>query len=120
MKLAYRRDACASDGVGAPPFAGRGDDRLGKCADDSRSAAGGGLKRAQDGAAEVVRRLGACRLGVADNVLHHPLPLVRRQTPCVRFKIRSSIADVQGHRSFPSMAPASSTKWAPDVDHSNK
>ena len=74
MKLAYRRDACASDGVGAPPFAGRGDDRLGKCADDSRSAAGGGLKRAQDGAAEVVRRL-----GVADHELHHPLPLVRRK-----------------------------------------
>ena len=74
MKLAYRCDACASDGVGAPPFAGRGDDRLGKCADDSRSAAGGGLKRAQDGAAEVVRRL-----GVADHELHHPLPLVRRK-----------------------------------------
>src|SRR6516225_2794880 len=81
---------------------------------------------AQDGAAEVVRRLGACRLGVADNVLHHPLPLVRRQTPaidpiaethrafgCVRFKIRSSIADVQGHRSFPSMAPASSNQMGP-------
>src|SRR5215467_1306133 len=24
MKLAYRRDACAADVVGAPPFAGRG------------------------------------------------------------------------------------------------
>src|SRR5262245_2322063 len=36
MKLAYRGDACASDGVGAPPFAGRGDGRLGQYADDGR------------------------------------------------------------------------------------
>jgi hypothetical protein len=42
MKLAHRRVACASDHVGAPPFAGRGEDRLGKGADDSRSAAGSG------------------------------------------------------------------------------
>jgi hypothetical protein len=74
MKLAYRRDACASDGVGAPPVAG-----LGKEADDGRCAAGSGLKRAQAGAAEVVGRLGARRLGVADHELHHPLPLVRRK-----------------------------------------
>ena len=46
MKVAYRRDACASDGVGAPPVAGLGNDRLGKEADDGRSAAGSGLKRA--------------------------------------------------------------------------
>jgi hypothetical protein len=107
MKLAYRRDACASDGMGAPPFAGRGDDRIGKGADRGRSAAGSGLQRAQVGAAEVVRRLRACRFGVADHGLHYPLPLVRRQTPvinrivkthrafgCLRFKIRSSIARV--------------------------
>src|SRR5262249_61718132 len=36
MKLAYRRDACASDGVGAPPFAGRRDGRTGKGADDGQ------------------------------------------------------------------------------------
>src|SRR5215471_21441746 len=83
MKLAYRRDACASDGVGAPPFASRDDGRLGKSADDGPSAAGSGLQRAQAGAAEVVRRLGACRLGVADHWLHYPLPLVRRQTPVI-------------------------------------
>ena len=79
MKLAYRRDACASDGVGAPPVAGLGNDCLGKEADDGRSAAGSGLKRAQAGAAEVVGRLGARRLGVADHELHHPWPLVRRK-----------------------------------------
>ena len=78
MKLAYRRDAGASDGVGAPPFAGRGDDRLGKGADDGRSAAGSGLQCARAGAAEVVRRLRVCRLGVADHVLHYPLPLAAR------------------------------------------
>ena len=51
MKLAYRRDVGALDGIGAPPFAGRGDNRLGKGAHDGRSAAGSGLKRAQAGAA---------------------------------------------------------------------
>jgi hypothetical protein len=30
-----------------------------------------------------VGRLGARRLGVADHELHHPLPLVRRQTPVI-------------------------------------
>ena len=40
MKLAYRRDAGASDGIGAPSFAGRGGNRLGKGAHDDRSAAG--------------------------------------------------------------------------------
>ena len=107
MKLAYRRDVGALDGIGAPPFAGRGDNRLGKGAHDGRSAAGSGLKRAQPSAAE-----GACRSGVADYVLHQPFPLVRRQTPvidpivetrraldCLRFKIWSGIAGVQGHRS---------------------
>ena len=49
MKLAYRRDVGALDGIGAPPFAGRGGDRLG--AHDGRSAAGSGLKRAQAAAA---------------------------------------------------------------------
>ena len=34
MKLAYPRDACTSDGVGAPPVAGLGNDRLGKEADE--------------------------------------------------------------------------------------
>src|SRR5262245_55558335 len=67
MKLAYRRDACASDGVGVPPFAGRGDDRLGQYADDGR----------------------------------HRL----------RFKIRISIADVQGHRSFPQWPQPQTKKW---------
>ena len=43
-------------------------------ADDGRSAAGSGLKRAQAGAAGAVGRL-----GVADHELHHPLPLVRRK-----------------------------------------
>ena len=79
MKPACRRDACASDGVGAPPVAGLGNDRLGREADDGRSAAGSGLERAQAGAAEVVGRLGARRLGVADHELHYPLPLVRRK-----------------------------------------
>src|SRR6516165_2264319 len=79
MKLAYRRDARASNGVGAPPVAGLGNDRLSKEADDGRSAGGSGLKRAQAGAAEVVGRLGARRLGVVDHELHHPLPLVRRK-----------------------------------------
>src|SRR5262249_59596417 len=114
---AYRRDVGAWDGIGAPPFAGLGDNRLGKGAHDGRSAAGSGLKRARAGVAE-----GACRSDVADHVLHQPFPLVRRQTPvidpivathrafgCLRFKIRSSIADVQGHRSFflngPSLRP---------------
>jgi hypothetical protein len=77
MKFAYRRDACVSDAVGAPPFAGRGDDRLGKGADDGRPAAGSGLQRAQDGAAEVVQRL--CAGGLAAQVLPRPLPLVGRQ-----------------------------------------
>src|SRR6516162_11392454 len=108
MKLAYRRDACASDGVGAPPVAGRGNDRLGKEADDGRSAAGSGLKRAQAGAAGVVGRL-----GVADHELHHPLPLVRRK-PCSQsnrgnvqglrlspLQDSEQIADLQGHRSYP-------------------
>jgi hypothetical protein len=129
MKLAYRRDACASDGVGAPPFAGRGDDRLGKGADDGRS----GLQGAHAGAAEVMGRLRASRLRVADHVLSYPLPLVRPQTPvinptvethrafsCLDFKMRSDVADLQGHRGFSSMAPASDQKWASDVDHSNE
>src|SRR5262249_15914705 len=99
---------------------------------DGRSTAGSGLQGAQAGVVEVMGRLRASRLGVADHVLSYPLPLVRRQTPvinpivetdgafgCLDFKMRSDIADVQGHRSFPSMAPASDQKWAPDVDHSN-
>src|SRR5262249_35948312 len=71
VKLAYRRDACASEVVGAPPFAGRGDDRLGQGADDGRSATGSGLRRAQAGAAEVVWRLRARRLGAAPHRLIH-------------------------------------------------
>jgi hypothetical protein len=132
MKLAYRRDACASDGVGAPPVVGLDNDRLGKEADDGRSAAGSGLKRAQAGAAEVVGRLGARRLGVADHELHHPLPLVRAQTPvvnpivetyrafgCLRFKIRRRSPICRGI-AVTLHGPASDGKWASDVDHSNE
>jgi hypothetical protein len=133
MKLAYRRDVCASDVVGAPPFTGCGEDRLGKGVDDNRSPAGGGLQSVQAGVAEVMGRLRTSRLGVADHVLSYALLLVRPQTPvinpivethrafgCLDFKMQSDIADLQGHRNFPSMAPASDQKWANDVDHSNE
>src|SRR5262245_1541073 len=104
MHLAHRRVTGAAEGVGAPPFAGRGDDRLGKGANDRRSAARNSLQRAQDRAAEVMQRLGAGGQSAADQLLPHPLPLVRCQTPvinpivepnwslgCLCFRIRSSI-----------------------------
>jgi len=102
-------------------------------ADDGRSAAGSGLKRAQAGAAEVVGRLGARRLGVADHELHHPLPLVRRQTPvidpivethrafgCLCFKIWRSSTDLQVIGVFPQWPQPQTRAWASDVDNSNE
>src|SRR5215510_3648929 len=130
MMLAYRRDACASDGVGAPPVAGLGNDRLGTEADDGRSAAGSGLKRAQAGAAEVVGRLGARRLGVAEHELHfaagqvqtpvvNPIVETYRAFGCLRFKIRSRSPICRGI-AVTLHGPASDRKWAPDVDYSNE
>src|SRR5262249_27122426 len=97
MKLAYRHDACASDGMGAPPLAGRGEDRLGKGADDSRSAAGSVLQRAQDGADEVLQRLGAGGLAAADQVLLRPLPLVGRQAPVINPIVETNRSLFLGH-----------------------
>src|SRR5262245_39080054 len=125
MKLAYRRDACASDGVGAPPVAG-----LGEEADDGRCAAGSGLKRAQAGAAEVVGRLGARPLGVADHELDfaagqvqtpvvNPIVETYRAFGCLRFKIRSRPPICRGI-AVTLHGPASDRKWASDVDHSNE
>jgi hypothetical protein len=131
MKLAYRRDACASDGVGAPPVAGLGNDRLGKEADDGRSAAGSGLKRAQAGAAEVVP-LGRAPLGRRGSRAASPFAAGQAQTPvvnpivetlrafgCLRFTIRSRSPICRGI-AVTLHGPASDRKWASDVDHSNE
>src|SRR5262249_38673425 len=119
-----------SDGVGAPPVAGLSNDRLGKEADDGRSAAGSGLKRAGRrrrgrgtlGRAPLGRRgsraASPFAAGQAQTPVVNPIVETYRAFGCLRFKIRSRSPICRGI-AVTLHGPASDRKWASDVDHSN-
>src|SRR5215471_260641 len=67
-QLAHRRVALAPAEVGAPPVAGRDEDRPGR-----------GAQSAQDGVQKTAQRAGAGGLRAADELLPPALPLVMRQ-----------------------------------------